>query len=236
MARARKGKSRAAPSSLRTRMDRRAEIKQWAHHVADLNSGRIRSTVLREPPTSKSRLERLARLGSAFDRILGSPLYRLTPRAPYQASPEAWLSGFGIDYLNLRIPDIQWVPEGAPSTPGDMKGLFFYFSQLPPELSLLTISLNGHAMSGTVGHVAVGYVPFGEEFAPPTGQVRIPIKPVAPEQQTLDLLFDPRGMEPPSFVMTLEANIGWLEFTSVTLRTAPLFVLPDDALLYQGPF
>jgi hypothetical protein len=143
----RRNRGRGAGTLIRDRLGRRADTRQWAHHVADLNSGRVLSTVMREPLTAKSRVEGLSRLGPAFEAILGGALYRLTPRTPYQASPEAWLSGFGIDYLNLRIPDIQWTPEGAPSTPGDMKGLFFYFSQLPQEWSLLTISLRASPWS-----------------------------------------------------------------------------------------
>jgi hypothetical protein len=60
--------------------------------VADLNSGEAYTTVLDQPPTSSSRIERLSRLRSALDAtIFGGPSYRLTTSTPYQASPEASL-------------------------------------------------------------------------------------------------------------------------------------------------
>jgi hypothetical protein len=174
-------------------------------------------------------MERLSRLSSILDTtIFGGPSYRLTTRTPYQASPEAWVVGDGIDYFSPRVDGIQWTPEGAPSQGGDRRDLFFYFSQLPAERSLLSISLVAAAVAGTVGHVSVGYVPLDDEGGPVAGQVRIPLQDFDTEH-LLDLTFDSRGMDPPEFAMTLEANITWLMFTSVTLRTAPLVVFP-------GPF
>ena len=58
--------------------------------MADLNSGEVHTNVLDQPPTSKSRIEGLSRLGSIGDTtIFGGPVYTLTTRVPYLASPEA---------------------------------------------------------------------------------------------------------------------------------------------------
>src|ERR1700738_4045429 len=91
----------AVRNTIRTRLPQRAEVSQWAHHVADLNTGQVLTTVLDQPPTLESRIERLSQLGSIFDSsIFGGPSYRLTARTPYQTSPEAWLVGYGIDYFS----------------------------------------------------------------------------------------------------------------------------------------
>ena len=75
----------------RDRPRRRSEPGRWTHHVADLNSGEVHTNVLDQPPTSKSRIEGLSRLGSIGDTtIFGGPVYTLTTRVPYLASPEAW--------------------------------------------------------------------------------------------------------------------------------------------------
>jgi hypothetical protein len=68
---------------------RRPEVRRWAHHVADLNSGEIHTGVLDAPPTSTSHVEGLSRLGSVGGTtIFNGPSFVLTTRIPYVASPE----------------------------------------------------------------------------------------------------------------------------------------------------
>jgi hypothetical protein len=201
-------------------LGRRPETRQWAHHVADLNSGEVYTTVLDQPPTSNSRIERLSRLSSVLDTsIFGGPSYRLTTRTPYQASPEAWVVAH-VDYFNPRV-GMQWTPQDHPE---DLRDLSCYFSQLPAERSLLSISVRATAPSAPAGHVSVGWVPL-DQGGPVAGLVQFPIQ--GPDTEyTLDFTFDRQGMDPPEFVMTLETGIDWMLFNSVTLRTAPLVALP----------
>jgi hypothetical protein len=104
--------------------------------------------------------------------------------------------------------------------------LICYFSQLPAERSLLTISLEAIA-SDTGGHVSVGWVPHDRGGLPEDEEmVRYPIQgPIT--EYTLDFTFEPAGMAPPDFVMTIEPGIEWMLFNSVTLQTAPLVVFPS---------
>jgi hypothetical protein len=122
--------------------------------VADLNNGEVHTAVLDAPPTSTSRIDGLSRLGSVGGTtIFNGPSFVLTTRIPYMASPEAWVVA-RIDYFNPRV-GMQWTPADHPE---DVKNLICYFSQLPAERSLLTISLVASA-SDTGGHVSVGSVP-----------------------------------------------------------------------------
>jgi hypothetical protein len=73
--------------------------------------------------------------------ILGGPSYLLTSKVPYQASPEAWIRAL-IDYCN-PVVGMQWTPTGHPE---DVRKLFCYFSHLPAERSLLTISFDRPGM------------------------------------------------------------------------------------------
>ncbi|MFL6104823.1 MAG: hypothetical protein ACJ74K_16215 [Actinomycetes bacterium] len=202
---------------LRERPRSRSEPGRWTHHVADLNSGEVHTNVLDRPPTSKSRLEGLSRLGSIGDTtIFGGPVYTLTTRVPYLASPEAWVVAY-VDYFSPRV-GMQWTPGDHPE---DLRELRCYFSQLPAERSLLSISLEAAA---TVGHVSVGWVPL-DQGGPVQGVVRFPIQ--GPDREyTLDFTFDRQGMAPPEFVMTLEPGIDWMLFNSATLQTAPLVTFP----------
>jgi hypothetical protein len=166
-------------------------------------------------------MQRLSRLSTALDQTsFGGPSYRLTTRTPYQASPEAWVTAH-LDHFTPRV-GMQWTPQVHPE---DHKDLTCYFSQLPPERSLLSIALEAAAVT-TPGHVSVGWVPL-DQGGPVQGLVRFPIQ--GPDTDyTLDFTFDRQGMEPPEFVMTLEVGIDWMLFDSVTLRTAPLVTFPGS--------
>jgi hypothetical protein len=62
----------------------------WVHHVADAATGKLLTTQLDRPVTPLSRAERLSQLGHQFP-IFPPPTHRLTPRQPYQASPQGFL-------------------------------------------------------------------------------------------------------------------------------------------------
>jgi hypothetical protein len=144
----------AATGAGRGPLLRRPKVRRWAHHVADLNSGEVHTDVLDAPPTSTSRVEGLSRLGSVGGTtIFNGPSFVLTTKIPYVASPESWVTAL-IDYFNPLV-GMQWT---SPPSPQNPRNLICYFSQLPAERSLLTISLEA-IVSDTGGHVSVGWVP-----------------------------------------------------------------------------
>jgi hypothetical protein len=133
---------------------RRPEVRQWAHHVADLNIGEVHTSVLGEPPTSRSRIEGLSRLGSlGGTTIFNGPTFVLTSKIPYVASPESWVTAL-IDYFNPFV-GMQWT---SPPSPQNPRNLTCYFSQLPAERSLLTIFGGGLGRVGPGGGARLGGV------------------------------------------------------------------------------
>lgn len=208
------------PRLLRRPGDRTAPVR-WVHHAADLNTGQVRTVPSDEAPTQAARAERLVQLGRPVDgTIFTGPSYRLTTRNVYQTSPEAWLLGVAIDFFSPPEGGIQWTPgPNYPSSPTDYKGMSFYFSQLPPDTSLVSIKLEGGP-----GSVSVGYRPLTDaESGPVSGQVSLQLL----EGNYLDILYTPApGTDPPEFVMTIEAGVQWLQFDEVTLHTAPPPVNP----------
>jgi hypothetical protein len=85
--------------------------------VADLNSGEVHTSVLSEPPTSRSRIEGLSRLGSlGGTTIFNGPTFVLTSKIPYVASPESWVTAL-IDYFNPFV-GMQWTSPPAHRTRG----------------------------------------------------------------------------------------------------------------------
>src|SRR5262245_29659208 len=145
--------------SMRRRLDELAETQHWVHHVGDLDSGEVLTTQLDRPVMPLSRAERLSRLGHIFDdtSIFSGPRYRLTPRAPYQAVPEASfsVSGGSLPFVSLLSyssthDEVVWQP------PRDATGplldlLRASFADGPRERSVVSILLSGQARPARLG-------------------------------------------------------------------------------------
>jgi hypothetical protein len=210
-----------AQRSMRRRLDKLAETQGWVHHVADLDSGEIQTTPLDRPVTPLSRAERLSRLGHQFDTtIFDGPEYRLTPRRPYQPSPEAWLEVSKPDYYAATTGDLLWwEPPRDLDIRTDFRGMRFFFALSPDRRAVASISLSGHAFEHTVGHIllnahwtqASATVPIDGNFG--THTVDFTFLPPAPPQPT-------------EIVMGLLAGIEILTFTGISFGAAPLEIDP----------
>src|SRR5438105_8013170 len=110
---------RMQPSELREQRRRleaellREEDKRWVHHVADLDRGERVLTVVSERPTlRRARLDRIADLDSTIMRSgIEFQLFerRLTPRAPYQATPLSYLNAMGRSWSLWGSEDrLEW--------------------------------------------------------------------------------------------------------------------------------
>jgi hypothetical protein len=177
--------------------------------------------VLDAPPTSTSRVEGLSRLGSVGGTtIFNGASFVLSTKIPYVASPESWVTAL-IDYFNPLV-GMQWT---SPPSPQNPRNLICYFSQLPAERSLLTISLEAIA-SDTGATCRWGGSRTWPEGCPQT-TTRSATRSRAPTPTTRwTSPSSGGGMAPPDFVMTLEPGIEWMLFNSVALQTAPLVVFP----------
>jgi hypothetical protein len=203
--------------SMRRRLDELAETQHWVHHVGDLDSGEVLTTPLDRPVMPLSRAERLSRLGHVFDdtSIFSGPRYRLTPRAPYQAVPEASFSVSGnpsgpfvglISYSSTH-DEVVWRPPRDAT--GPLLGLLrASFAESPRGRSVLSILLSGQARSGAVGHVLIRESQAG-------ASIRIPITD-AFASHTVDLTFIPRAGELSDVIMSLEDGIEFLTFHSIS--------------------
>jgi len=187
--------------------------QRWVHHVADLDSGQVLSTILDGPLAAPALAERLSGLGDVFDTtIFGGPSYRLTPRRPYQAAPEASFIASQCSYSSTD-DQIVWQP------PRDAVGaqlgvLRASFAQSPDRRSVVSVMLSGAPWQGMVGHVSL-------RETQSVGSVRIPIDgPLA--AHTIDLTFVPLGGRLADVVMLLEAGIEILTFTSIEFTAVPL--------------
>lgn len=200
--------------SLREQLNELAETQSWVHHVADLNGGRSRTFSLDRPVTPISRAERLSQLGHLVDpSIFGGPSYRLSPKRPYQASPEAWLSADHSDYYWAEYDAIVWQPPKDPGAQSLPRGMHFYFEVAPDVLSLVSVSLSGKAWAGTTGHVRLSSL---------VASVQIPIVETF-ALHTIDLTFtrlQPHLLQA-HFDLWLLAGIEKLIFQSVSFGAAP---------------
>jgi hypothetical protein len=132
---------------------RRPEVRRWAHHVADLNSGEVHTDVLEAPPTSTSRVAGLSRLGSVGGTtIFNGPSFVLTTRIPYVASPEAGWWPVSTTQSSGRDAVDAGGPSGAHEEPDLL--LLPAAGRAVPAHPLIGGDRVGHG-----GHVSVGWVP-----------------------------------------------------------------------------
>ena len=126
----------------------------WVHHVADLDTGAVTTTVLDRPVAPLSRAERLAGLGHVLDpTVFGRPMYRLTPRQPYQASPEGWVEVMRPTYVAPGGTVLWWEPprDFDVRTGAGTFGLYLPFSQTPEGRALASFSFSGSSFAGATG-------------------------------------------------------------------------------------
>jgi hypothetical protein len=198
----------------RRRLHELAETQHWAHHVADLDSGKILTFPLDRPVAPLSRAKRLLQLGhrvdpSIFGGIFGwGPSYELSAHVPYQYSPLAYLSVYNADLYDGAGDTIQWWPPQQEANPPHRQ-MSFVFTVSPAQRCLVSIELSAKPWPGTVGHVSVGYN---------TGSVSVPIN--AYESHLVDVTFIP-GNQIAGINMSLETGIELLVFDQISLVTLP---------------
>jgi hypothetical protein len=138
-----------------------AELKEpqgWVHHVADAATGKLLTTQLDRPLTPLSRAERLSRLGPQFyPPIFGAPTHRLSPRHPYQASPQGFVDFAWTSFMSSYSGDpdgrADWLLQDiVPPWTGRMDALLL---DAPAGRCLLTLLLGAASLPGQVGHIRI---------------------------------------------------------------------------------
>lgn len=203
----------AAHRAGRRRIAELEEGQAWAHHVGDLDSGRVVTTPLDRPPGPLSRAERMSAIGRPFDHtIFGGPAYRLSARVPYQASPEAFLIAEEVT-LTAFDDRLTWrLPEDPPPGIAGSGALRAHFAASPEQRSLVSIALAGQSWPGRAGEVSVS-------AANSTALVRLPIDDRF-RSHTIDLTFVP--LVPETEILMIVERIRVLDFRSIAFRAAPL--------------
>ncbi len=187
------------------------EGKQWAHHAADLDNGKLRTFPLERPVTPLSRTRRLSRLGYPFDAsIFDGPSYDLTPYRPRIDSPPAGLSVHGAETFDVWRGRLLWAPpEHQPD--GVFRQLHATLTVAPVARCLVSVLFSGKGWPGTVGHLNVF-------VSNKNISVRIPID--AYVSHVVDLTFVP-GSELAGITMVLQPGIQLLSFDRMSVATLP---------------
>jgi hypothetical protein len=209
-----------------------AEVKEprgWVHHVADAATGKLLTTPLDRPIAPLSRAERLSRLGHQFNPVIfGRPTHRLTPRRPYQASPQGFLDFQFTSLVSSYVDDpngrADWLLEYIdPGRTGRMDALLL---DAPAGRCLLTLVLGASALTGQIGHIRIEVRGQPTENAPLIVAFDIPAQGDDFTEHTFDLLFGSAPTVPPTrwVAMILEPGSGlyFVRFGSLTFGLADL--------------
>lgn len=82
------------------------EVEARVHDVVDLASGSVDTKPIKRSPSAKARMQRLIDVGFVpRPLIFPRRRYRLTPRRPYRAAPQAWLDAFFNSAVGAARPD-----------------------------------------------------------------------------------------------------------------------------------
>jgi hypothetical protein len=206
--------------ALRQELHQLQEDQRWYHHVVDLNSGRLETAERNGPAAPLTRNQAVARIGHSFDpSIFSGPSYRLTPRQPFNPTPQAWLSASHVDFYSTYDDTIFWqLPQEFPRGIGFSPGMQFSFAISPDDRALVSILVTAHAWQGRTGHVRI-------DPAWTDTEVRVPIGPQF-GTHTLDLVFVPLGGRESHIRMDIEEGVRWLTFHWVTFGREPMVLSP----------
>jgi hypothetical protein len=214
-----------------------ADVKEphgWVHHVADAATGKLFTTQLDRPITPLSRADRLSQLGHRFDPVVfGTPTHRLTPRHPYQASPQGFLDFQFTSVMSSFNDDpngrADWLLEDIvpPSTAGRMDALLL---DAPAGRCFLTLLLGASTLPGQVGHIRIEVRGKPAENAPLIVAFDIPAQGDDFTEHTFDLSFGSEPTVPPTrwVAMILERGSGldFVRFGSLTFGRSDLVGFP----------
>jgi hypothetical protein len=182
-------------------------VERRLHDAVDLASGRIGTEPAPGALTAAERVERLARLGfESAPSAFASPLYRLSPRTPYQSAPEAWLDAYDGSYGTGPGVDRIWWRLPSTFQTEFMPGCNFSFRQLPAGPSVLSLAFEAWPYQGLTGTVVVD-----------VGAHRTEIAIDVAVAHTVDIGFDHGGADPLTTMVFFRPGLIDFVFKSVSL-------------------
>ena len=195
----------------------RPPVESHVHDAVDLATGRVVSTPGDVRPGPEERLARLRHLGFHGDPgLFGSPTHRLSPRVPYQASPEGWLDSYegtysaGNDQIWWRLPatfDNYFATCNAT------------FRGVPAGPRLLTVTVEVWPFTGRTGTIVVF-----------VGQTQAEIPVGTNTARTIDVAFTHDGAEQVTAMVVLRQGIYDFVVHAVTLGSPGIVVTPEPPL------
>ena len=194
----------------------RAPIEAHVHDAVDLATGTVVSTHGSEGPAPEHRLAQLQHLGFHGDlNVFGSPTHRLSPRVPYQASPEGYLDAFEGDY-SAGNDTIWW---RLPATFDNYKATCnAILHGVAAGSRLLTVNVEVWPFTGRTGSIVI--------FVGNT-QAEIPVS--SPTARTIDVAFTHDGADSLTVMVVLRQGIFDFVVHSVTLGSPGIVVTGQQA-------
>jgi hypothetical protein len=199
------------------------EPRGWVHHVADAATGKVLTTQLDRPVTPLSRAERLSQLGQQFHPFW-PPTHRLTPKQPYQASPEGFI-GFQwtSDVTSYYGPDgeaVWLLGDIVPPMIGRMDALL---RDAPQGRCLLTLLLGITNQFDRMGHIRIEVRGQPAENAPLIASFDLTTQGNDYIEHTFDLVYVSQTTPPtcwPAMILEPGSGLDNVRFISLTLGPA----------------
>jgi hypothetical protein len=129
---------------------------QRIHDVADPATDRLLTFAVPGSLTAATRAARLGQLGyGATAALFATATHRLSPQAPYQATPKAWVDAFGGDWsAGPGVDQVWWrLPSTFPTE--FMSGINLNFQGLRKGPALVSLTFQVWPYAGLTGHVVV---------------------------------------------------------------------------------
>ena len=195
----------------------RPPVDSHVHDAVDLATGRVVSTPGGAGPAPEDRLAQLRGLGFPGDLgVFGSPSHRLSPRVPYQASPEGWLDSFEGTY-SAGNDEIWWrLPATFDNYTATCNATF---RGVAAGTRLLSLAVEAWPFTGRTGTIVV-FV--GETHA------EIPVS--TSTARTIDVAFTHDGSDPVTAMVVLRQGIYDFVVHSVSLGSPGIVVTPQPPI------
>ena len=189
----------------------RPPVESHVHDAVDVATGKVVTTPGGGAPTPEDRLAKLRRLGFRGDvNVFGTPSHRLTPRAPYQASPEGWLDAYDGDY-SAGNDQIWW---RLPATFDNYKATCnATFGGVAAGPRLLSVNVEVWPFTGRTGTIVI-FVGDAQAEIPVSGSTA----------RTIDVAFTHDGSDPFTAMVVLRQGIYDFVVHSVTLGSPGIVV------------